>query len=130
MARSCDKKIEMAKTVGINLKLNRVCKNMSQEQLSERLGITYQQVQKYEAGTNLMPINRILEACDILNIPLSALIERDENAEELAGDSEHINRVARLYPTILDICRKADDTKVLNRWIALGKAITGAYHEA
>lgn len=54
--------------VGRRLKLIRRQKHMSQKELAERLGITFQQVQKYEKGLNRLPAGRMLGCCFALDI--------------------------------------------------------------
>ncbi len=44
---------------------------MSQEKLADQLGITFQQVQKYEKGTNRIGASRLFEASQILGVPVS-----------------------------------------------------------
>jgi transcriptional regulator with XRE-family HTH domain len=48
---------------------------MSQEKLGEALGLTFQQVQKYEKGTNRVGASRIQHICEILQVPVSFLFE-------------------------------------------------------
>jgi len=48
---------------------------MSQEKLGEALGLTFQQVQKYEKGTNRVGASRIQQISEILQVPVSFLFE-------------------------------------------------------
>jgi transcriptional regulator with XRE-family HTH domain len=48
---------------------------MSQEKLGEALGLTFQQVQKYEKGTNRVGASRIQQISEILQVPISFLFE-------------------------------------------------------
>ena len=54
--------------VGRRLKLLRRQKHISQKALAERLGITFQQIQKYEKGLNRLPAGRMLAICLVLDI--------------------------------------------------------------
>jgi transcriptional regulator with XRE-family HTH domain len=49
---------------------------MTQEKLAHQLGITFQQVQKYEKGTNRIGASRLQQLCDILDVPVSFFFER------------------------------------------------------
>jgi len=49
---------------------------MSQEKLADQLGVTFQQVQKYEKGTNRISASRLQQACHILDVPVSFLFEQ------------------------------------------------------
>src|SRR3546814_2538334 len=48
---------------------------MSQEKLGESLGITFQQIQKYEKGTNRVGASRLQNISSILNVPISFFFE-------------------------------------------------------
>jgi transcriptional regulator with XRE-family HTH domain len=49
---------------------------MSQQKLGEHLGITFQQIQKYEKGTNRVSASRLLEAARVLGVPAAYFFER------------------------------------------------------
>jgi transcriptional regulator with XRE-family HTH domain len=59
------------KYVGSRVRMRRVLLGMSQEKLGEALGLTFQQVQKYEKGTNRISASRLQEISKILNVPPS-----------------------------------------------------------
>ena len=59
---------------GRNLRAWRKNRGMSQTALGERLGITFQQIQKYEKGTNRLSVSRLADAAEALNVPLSTLL--------------------------------------------------------
>jgi transcriptional regulator with XRE-family HTH domain len=61
--------------VGHNVCAWRIARGLSQSQLGERLGVTFQQVQKYEAGANRMSTGRLVKAAAILNVPMAAFFE-------------------------------------------------------
>ncbi len=57
--------------VGKRLRLRRTLLGMSQERLGELLGLTFQQVQKYERGVNRIGSSRLYELGQILDVPVS-----------------------------------------------------------
>jgi transcriptional regulator with XRE-family HTH domain len=57
--------------VGRRLRLRRTLLGMSQERLGELLGLTFQQVQKYERGVNRIGSSRLFELGQILDVPVS-----------------------------------------------------------
>jgi len=61
--------------VGSRVRMRRLMMEMSQEKLGEALGLTFQQIQKYEKGTNRIGASRIQQISDILRIPVSFLFE-------------------------------------------------------
>ena len=54
--------------VGSRLRMRRMMLGLSQEKLGKALGITFQQVQKYEKGTNRMGASRLQQAGDVLGV--------------------------------------------------------------
>ena len=63
------------KHVGSRVRMRRIMLGMSQEKLGEALGLTFQQVQKYEKGTNRVGASRIQQISEILQVPVSFLFE-------------------------------------------------------
>jgi transcriptional regulator with XRE-family HTH domain len=61
--------------VGANLRLHRNACRMAQTEMAEHLGITFQQVQKYEKGTNRLSAGKLLTIAHILNVPITAFFE-------------------------------------------------------
>ena len=61
--------------VGSRVRMRRIMLGMSQEKLGEALGLTFQQVQKYEKGTNRVGASRIQQISEILQVPISFLFE-------------------------------------------------------
>lgn len=63
------------KHVGSRVRMRRMMLNMSQEKLGDALGLTFQQVQKYEKGTNRIGASRIQQIAQILQVPVSFFFE-------------------------------------------------------
>ena len=61
--------------VSSRIRLRRTMLGMSQEKLGEALGITFQQVQKYEKGTNRVGASRLQNISTTLNVPVSFFFE-------------------------------------------------------
>ena len=53
---------------------------LSQEALGEKLGVSFQQVQKYEKGINRVSASRLFDICRVLKLPLASMFERDPAA--------------------------------------------------
>jgi transcriptional regulator with XRE-family HTH domain len=71
LARMADEPRPVDVEVGRRLKRRRTLLGMSQERLGELLGVTYQQVQKYERGVNRIGSSRLYDICRILDVPVS-----------------------------------------------------------
>jgi transcriptional regulator with XRE-family HTH domain len=69
------------KHVGSRVRMRRMMLGMSQEKLGERLGLTFQQVQKYEKGTNRIGASRLQQIAAILSVPVSFFFEGAPSGE-------------------------------------------------
>jgi transcriptional regulator with XRE-family HTH domain len=77
------------KYVGSRLRMRRLLVGMSQEKLGEALGITFQQVQKYEKGTNRISASRLQHASKVLAVPVEYFYEGGPQLDtEQAGFAE------------------------------------------
>ena len=56
--------------VGSRVRLQRMLRGISQEKLGERLGLTFQQIQKYEKGVNRVGASRLFELAGVLGVPV------------------------------------------------------------
>lgn len=68
--------------VGSRVRLRRMLLGMSQEKLGESLGLTFQQVQKYEKGVNRIGASRLFELSKVLDVPVQFFYEQ---APEMEG---------------------------------------------
>jgi len=71
--------------VGKRIRLRRTLLGMSQEKLGAALGLTFQQVQKYERGANRVGASRLWDLCQILDVPVSFFF--DDMADNVASQS-------------------------------------------
>ncbi|MCC6598036.1 MAG: helix-turn-helix transcriptional regulator [Alphaproteobacteria bacterium] len=62
--------------VGQRLRVRRSLLGLSQEKLAESIGLTFQQVQKYERGTNRVSASRLYDISNVLNVPVSYFFEQ------------------------------------------------------
>ncbi|WP_181707952.1 helix-turn-helix domain-containing protein [Chthonobacter rhizosphaerae] len=78
--------------VGSRVRLRRMMLGMSQEKLGEALGITFQQIQKYEKGTNRVGASRLQHIATVLKVPVSFFFEDAPGSPEEAigfGEQSH-----------------------------------------
>ncbi len=61
--------------VGFRSRVRRTMLGMSQAKLAESLGLTFQQIQKYEKGTNRISASRLYELSQILDVPINFFFE-------------------------------------------------------
>jgi transcriptional regulator with XRE-family HTH domain len=70
------------KHVGSRVRMRRMMLSMSQEKLGDALGLTFQQVQKYEKGTNRIGASRLQQISNVLQVPVAFFFE---GAPDLSG---------------------------------------------
>ena len=80
--------------VGTRVRLRRQLLKMSQEKLGDQLGVTFQQVQKYERGTNRVGASRLWRMSQVMDVPVSFFYEgletEDTKYEFAEGDQTPI----------------------------------------
>ncbi len=76
--------------VGLQLRKQRCLQGLSQSQLADQLGITFQQIQKYENGANRLSCSRLYEIGYILSIPVSTFFDdiEDKDFESYEDDGQ------------------------------------------
>jgi len=98
--------------VGSRVRLRRQVMKMSQERLGDQLGVTFQQVQKYERGSNRVGASRLWKMSRVLDVPVGfffdGLAEEGSVAEFAEGDQ---------LPIVYDFIRSTDG-------VALAKAVS------
>lgn len=62
-------------TVGNRVREMRIRKGLSQQALGEQVGVSFQQIQKYERGTNRMGSSRLVQIADVLDVPVSSFFD-------------------------------------------------------
>ena len=67
--------------VGSRLLLRRMLLGMSQERIGESMGLTFQQVQKYEKGVNRIGASRLFQISKILDVPVQFFFEEAPHAD-------------------------------------------------
>jgi transcriptional regulator with XRE-family HTH domain len=76
--------------VGARIRVFRIHRRISQTDLADQIGVTFQQVQKYEKGTNRIGASRLSRIAAVLGISVGELFE---SAEEKTGDSALLFRL-------------------------------------
>jgi len=111
--------------VGHNVRIRRLVRGLSQAQLGKRIGVTFQQVQKYERGTNRIGGGRLVRIAQILGVPVRALFDGVEAAPEshapsmlrLLADARAL-RLARAVAVIGDAATRLSIVVLVERLAA------------
>ena len=82
--------------VGQRVRMARLMANMSQTELGEHIGITFQQVQKYEKGTNRIGAGRLQEISHILQVPIAFFYDGALDESALAKSEASTRSLALL----------------------------------
>jgi transcriptional regulator with XRE-family HTH domain len=61
--------------IGRNVRLWRMARHLSQAELANQVGVTFQQLQKYEVGNNRIPTGRLLKLARALGLDISTLLD-------------------------------------------------------
>lgn len=77
--------------VGTRIKLKRKLIGMSQQSLAGKLGVTFQQVQKYEKGANRVGASRLSQIATALDVPMSYFFDGNQG-ERKDDDNPNISR--------------------------------------
>lgn len=70
---------DVDRLVGLRITALRKARGLSQTALGTAVGVTFQQVQKYEKGQNRVGAGRLREIARLLEVPVSAFFEEDDN---------------------------------------------------
>ncbi len=76
------------KYVGSRIRMRRIMLGMSQEKLGDALGLTFQQIQKYEKGTNRVGASRLQQIAEVLQVHVSFMFEGAPSGSAAGGMSE------------------------------------------
>ncbi|TNC10214.1 helix-turn-helix transcriptional regulator [Methylobacterium terricola] len=72
--------------VGHRVRVRRLLVGVSQEKLGDALGVTFQQIQKYEKGTNRISASRLRQIADMLGVPVNFFYEGAPRQDGTRGD--------------------------------------------
>jgi len=123
--------------VGSRVRLRRMMLGMSQEKLGEHLGITFQQIQKYEKGTNRIGASRLQHIARVLSTPVSFFF--DDAPGMTPGPANAVDGMAEAPSTnyVVDFLSSSEgiqlnkafvrikDAKLRRRLIDLVRAMAG-----
>jgi transcriptional regulator with XRE-family HTH domain len=106
--------------VGSRVRLRRMLLGMSQEKLGEQLGLTFQQVQKYEKGVNRIGASRLFDLAQILGVPVQFFYEeapasQTSHAEAVPGFAE---RPAESY--VIDFLASREGLELNKAFMRIG----------
>jgi transcriptional regulator with XRE-family HTH domain len=115
--------------VGARIRMRRLLLGMNQETLASRLGLTFQQVQKYEGGANRVSASRLSEIADILDVPIDDFFADLAPEEmELGAEEKRLRELMQRSET-LELVRfyyAIDDQALRSQFLKMVKAVAAS----
>src|SRR5580692_3255062 len=82
MKRTTSRTQDIDRHVGARIRERRIMLGLTQQQIADLIGVTYQQAHKYERGINRISAGRLFEIARVLTVPIAYLFEGIEGAED------------------------------------------------
>lgn len=123
--------------IGQRMRARRLDIGMSQERLAELLGVTFQQVQKYEKGVNRVAASRLFDVASALEVPVASFFEglrsKVERGAAGAGDGREAIDVAlgtKDGHDLIVLFASVKNARVRKRLLELARAVIAEDDEA
>ncbi|XKT75324.1 MAG: helix-turn-helix domain-containing protein [Patescibacteria group bacterium UBA2103] len=117
----------------MRIRLRRSLLDMSQSELGEKLGVTFQQVQKYERGANRVGASRLFDLAKVLDVSVGYFFKGLEEAldPELSSDDDILPTfvASKHGPRLMIALSKIEDNEVLLRFLLLVESAAGISHD-
>ncbi|AZL16123.1 helix-turn-helix domain-containing protein [Rickettsiales endosymbiont of Stachyamoeba lipophora] len=95
MARKVGRLMKIDQIIGKRIKARRIFLGFSRQELAEKIGVTHQQVQKYENGSNRISAGRLYAIAEAINVAMSFFFDNVEE-ESAANQAELPNEGQRM----------------------------------
>jgi transcriptional regulator with XRE-family HTH domain len=105
--------------IGDRIRRARALLGWSQSKLGQAIGVSFQQVQKYETGATRLSANRLVLLSDVLQVPVSFLLQKRQGVERVPQLSEEESESAEVVQAFLTI----ENPKIRNRMLELLRAL-------
>lgn len=117
------KEADFEQRVGTNIRMLRIANGQSQRTLARAMGITAQQMYKYETGMNRLPLHRAYQIACHYNVSLSSLLDGiDDDRMPVAGEVPRAETLLRAWAKLPAVMR--------NRIISITIKLNAALREA
>jgi transcriptional regulator with XRE-family HTH domain len=118
------------KHVGSRVRMQRLMLGLSQEKVGDALGLTFQQLQKYEKGTNRISASRLHRLASILQVPIPFFYEGAPSQSRSGGKAESPNYVNEFLATrdgltLANAFTQIEDAKLRRCIVSLVESIAG-----
>jgi transcriptional regulator with XRE-family HTH domain len=80
--------MEIYRQIGEKIRKLRLTKGISQKELANHVGVTYQQIQNYEKGKSKIPVDRLIKIAEALEVSLDYFLKEFDNNHDKVPESE------------------------------------------
>ena len=113
------------KHLGSKLRMRRLSLGLTQTKVAQAINVTFQQIQKYEKGTNGVSSNRLMQLSEFLKVPIIYFFEdyrefKDINSSEEFNYDLNYSYLSRTFSSLSDI-QKEKILQILNNTIKIVK---------
>jgi transcriptional regulator with XRE-family HTH domain len=105
------------KEIGTRVRMRRISIGMSQEKLGEMLGLTFQQVQKYEKGMNRISVGRLVDIAKILGVDIHFFFDGIKSGKTGSGFAEE-----QSSPYIADVMSTPEGLQLIRTFTGIKSA--------
>ncbi len=109
-SRATDEEKDQETKIGARLRFFRLAKGLSQTALGDSVGLTFQQVQKYEKGMNRISVSRLLQFSEILDFDIREFF--DGIADQKSDNASKAGEISGLISSKTTICLVKDFSKI------------------
>lgn len=109
---------QVDRQVGERMRRRRILLGLTQDQVADALGISYQQIQKYETGANRISAGRLAQIAEVLEVLPGWFFGAAEAADEPASSSRAVIELVRNFSRI-------EDDRVRSHLMALMRTLSG-----
>ncbi len=119
--------------VGLRLKIRRSCLGITQGELGEMTGVTFQQIQKYEKGANRIGAGKLYEYANIINVPINYFFDgyNEKNIKTTLSDADtnwepekNNNVPEKEIITLIKFFSRIEDKKTRNGIVDLARSLS------
>jgi transcriptional regulator with XRE-family HTH domain len=111
----------MSKDIGTLIREMRKAAGMSQMRLADKIGVSYQQVQKYEKGASKLSVPRLMQIAEVFNVPVTAFLE--DKAMKAAESQAAFSNLTDDEGKLLMLYRRLRRKKLRESFLAMLKDI-------
>lgn len=116
--------------LGKRIKLRRVEQGLSQDEVGKALGITFQQIQKYEKGVNRVGAARLQQVATVLDVPVAFFFDDDVLGKRAGGGKREVESLLFLDSAfslrLLRAYASVKDRKVQRQFVSLIESIVAS----